>query len=153
MWVCLSRSGSDGSHGLGLFLRRITLDSPFIPDPVYDRTVKVLCGNRGWLFKHGPYNQYSIQDIMGCRERFLVGGRRKLTLGIIGLIATVSFAMASQLDSYSSSSLVVLVILGMGATANAWPGNFMAYIAEIAGSEGRGTAVGSTSDLCGLGLS
>ncbi len=88
----------------------------------------------------------------GGASDFMFGGRRKLTLTIIGFITFISLITTSLLRPETPTPVVVMVTFLLGASCMSWPGIFTAYVAEISGPEKSGTAIGVTNGIVRIGI-
>ena len=89
--------------------------------------------------------------LWGAACDFLLNSRRKVTLGIIGFTAGLSFILIVLVNHETPVWAVMLLIGAMGGSAMSWPGIFTTYVAEISGSERSGTAIGSTNAIMRIG--
>jgi nitrate/nitrite transporter NarK len=88
----------------------------------------------------------------GGASDFLFKGSRKATLAGIGFLATIGFFIMSFFEPTTPKAMVVFTVSIIGASAMSWPGIFTVYIAEIAGSERSGTAIGVTNAVVRIGI-
>jgi ACS family hexuronate transporter-like MFS transporter len=90
--------------------------------------------------------------LWGAASDYVFKGRRKITLGIIGLIAAMGFFGISFLNEETSGILTGIVFIIIGSTAMSWPGIFTAYMTEISGPERSGIVIGITNPIVRLGV-
>jgi MFS family permease len=79
-------------------------------------------------------------------------GRRKIVLFIIGLISgalAISIAFTTQ---YMQGWLLYLIMAIFGFASFGWMGVHVTYLAELAGADQAGTAVGFGLSITGLGI-
>ena len=75
----------------------------------------------------------------------LMGGRRVPLLGVVGLLSGVSIALMAWLPSDTSPATVLAVVLVMGGITMSWSGLWTVLVAEMAGPDLTGTAIGFAS--------
>ncbi|MBH51632.1 MAG: hypothetical protein CL785_00550 [Chloroflexi bacterium] len=90
--------------------------------------------------------------LWGAVSDYIFNGRRKITLGIIGFIATIGFFAITFVSIETSGVLSAIIFIVIGATAMSWPGIFTAYMTEISGPERSGTVIGITNPIVRLGV-
>ena len=84
--------------------------------------------------------------LWGAASDFVFNGRRKIVLGIVGLLTVLSLFSMVIIDINTPRPLVLLVAVILGVIM-AWPGVFTTYVSELAGIGSAGTAIGSVSTV------
>lgn len=82
----------------------------------------------------------------------LFGGRRKVIMGLIGVLAAVSTLGLSVSDPETPRWLIWIILGVAGVSAVGWNGINMIFIAEIAGREASATAAGMNLTASYLGI-
>ena len=78
----------------------------------------------------------------GLASDFVFHGRRVVTLALMGILSVLSMILMVWLPSDASPLLVGVVVFLVAGSFMGWPGIWPVLLAELAGSELTGTAVG-----------
>ena len=82
---------------------------------------------------------------------WLLRGRRVATLVMVGTISGLSLAILTWLPSDGHLAVVMLVAFVLGITSLGWSGVRTLFLAELAGPDLTGTAIGFVSTLSHIG--
>ncbi len=82
----------------------------------------------------------------------LFGGRRKVVMGIIGVLAGLSCLALATMGPDTPMALLVAVLALAGISAVGWNGINMIFVAEIAGKQSSATAAGVNLTASYLGI-
>lgn len=88
----------------------------------------------------------------GLISDFLARGRRKLILGIIGIIAIIQLFLLNRIDPGISGGLLFLFIGLLGSTTIGYHGVFFGLMGEIVRKEVVGLATGFSLTITFLGI-
>ncbi|MFN8525326.1 MAG: MFS transporter [Chloroflexota bacterium] len=88
----------------------------------------------------------------GMVSDWLFGGRRKVVIGIIGVLAAVSALGLAVVDGETPRLALVGLLAVAGVSAIGWNGINMIFVAEIVGREASATAAGVNLTASYLGI-
>jgi MFS family permease len=92
------------------------------------------------------------QVLWGAASDALFGGRRKVVMGIIGVLAAAGSLALAQTDADTPVPLLGLLIGVVGISARGWSGINMIFVAELAGRREAATAAGMNLTANYLGV-
>ena len=78
----------------------------------------------------------------GLVSDLVLGGQRTVILALLSLLSVVLMALMAWLPSDAPLMAVVVLVFALGTTAIGWPGLYAVLIAELAGPDLTGTAIG-----------
>jgi MFS family permease len=83
---------------------------------------------------------------------FLLGGKRKPILILIGILASLTSAAFLLLDSFPSKGLLYLLVIFFGLTGIGWNAIYLTMVGEISGKELTGIGTGISFLISNLGV-
>lgn len=82
----------------------------------------------------------------------LLGGRRKIVIGLIGLLAAISMLVLAATGPETPRIVLVVTLAVAGISAIGWNGIHMTFVGEIAGRQASATAAGLSLTASYLGI-
>jgi ACS family hexuronate transporter-like MFS transporter len=90
--------------------------------------------------------------VWGAISDAVLGGRHLIALVALGVAASIAAAATGFVTAETSFWVLTLLIIALGATAMGWIAIFTVVVAEVAGAEHSGTALGTVNTVLRIGM-
>ena len=88
----------------------------------------------------------------GAISDAILGGRHLVALAALGIAASIAAAATGFVTVGTPVVLLTLIVIALGATAMGWISLFTVVVAEVAGAERSGTALGTVNTVLRIGM-
>ena len=88
----------------------------------------------------------------GAISDAILGGRHLIALVALGIAASIAAAATGFVTVETPFVMLTLLVIALGATAMGWIALFTVVVAEVAGAERSGTALGTVNTVLRIGM-